>query len=333
MRISILLITLLLSSICQAQWKTGSDKNKFDGNYLFAQKSGKGGEFPFTKPNLIVTRFNSDEPNISISEVGYTGCNGTLSFAFNGSDEVYLFSTLTNSDKDAVFVSGTLSEISTLVNLFKEKATVYVRYDTSCGLNDYEFSLAGSSSAINFVVGEYYENKKKTIIDELELNMVTKKSLDSVNKIKIREETKQRRILDSISVFKTNIELDESSQKIKEGLLNDFKFEEIDSTEAPLKRLFTIKVKSMIKLNYVKQLFSSGAVVRNDIEKIFPSDNYIICNRFEEGCIRVDAVNKKNETTYKLFISRSELSKLSDDDYRIRILTNSWMELMKVANQ
>ena len=164
-----MLILLLLPLVISGQWKTSSGSNKFDGSYKAATVIGTGGEFPNKTPMLVLNRFGDNKPSIYLTDIGYTGCDdNVVRFSFNGSNEIYTSSsTSINENKDVVFIDS-FSEISMpdIIDLLKEKSTLHVRYTSSCMLNDYQFRLTGSNTAIKYVVGSYYDEQKLRINEE-----------------------------------------------------------------------------------------------------------------------------------------------------------------------
>lgn len=163
------LLIFLLPCIVLGQWKTNTGSNKFDDNYKSATVIGTGGEFPNEAPMLVINRISDNAPAIYLTDIGYTGCdNNVVQFSFNGKSEIYTSSsTSIDTNKDVVFIDG-FSEIAmfNIVDLLKEKSMLYVRYTNSCKQYDYKFKLTGSSDAIYYAVGSYYDDQKLSIAEE-----------------------------------------------------------------------------------------------------------------------------------------------------------------------
>ena len=141
-----------------SQWKTDSGDNKFDGQYKSCYVIGKGGSFPFNKPTLVISRFGERSPNIYLTDIGYTGCSrNTVRVAFNDDESILICDTPTpDLNKDSLFINSfSYTSIFDFIEMLMNKKTVYIRVVNSCGKTDYEFSLSGSSKAINFALGDY----------------------------------------------------------------------------------------------------------------------------------------------------------------------------------
>ena len=325
-----LLILILTIFNVYPQWKYSNGSNKFDGEYKSTYVVGKGEEWPYLKPQFHVNSFiNEGKPNIYISNIGYTGCDyATISFAFDGIDDILVYSASSNSDNDAAFVTGSIYEISNLINLLKEQTKAYVRYENNCGTTDYEFNLYGSTKAINYVVNGFYEN-------QIELRIKTrilKKELDSIKEIEYKKEIKQKEILDSINLIKSKIELDRKTLEFKDSLLSYFDYKGIEVSKTLLKNIIEFKINSTKRVYYCKTTFNSGNIIRNKQHSFFASDKHVIYNRIEEGCIRMGVLDESTGLQKTFFISREELSKLSED-YRIKALCDNWTKILELNSK
>lgn len=172
----LVLIILLIPFVLQSQWRTSSGSNKFDGNYKAATVIGSGGKYPYTKPTLVISKFDSSDPDIYLTNIGYTGCGKpSIEITFNNSDIIYTYESLSNRNNDKAFLSFSLSQttiyyksisLQDLMKKFKEKNKVYLRYANNCGADDFVFTLSGSTRAIDYVLGDYFKKLSK----EEELN-------------------------------------------------------------------------------------------------------------------------------------------------------------------
>lgn len=311
-----------------AQWKTSSGNNKFDGNFKQAYILGKGGSYPFNKPILHINRFNEGEPNLYLDNIGFTGCdNPSLSFAFDKSDEVFYFQAGSNVDNDAVFLSGTIREFSDLFKLFNEKSIVFVRHSNSCGQEDYEFSLSGSNKAIEYVISDFYTKKRI----ESEQNFEDSRKLDSVNKINKILKLKEKRKLDSLQSLKTKIKLDEKSLIFEKKLMQKFDFGNIGMSKSLLKPIMEFKISESTRAKYCKRIINFGLTYRDREILFYKSDSYRLWNRIDEGCMQMDILDSKGSLDKTIFISNTELQKLSDD-YRLKVISKNWIALINTED-
>jgi hypothetical protein len=173
----IIFLTLLLSSISiYSQWTYKSSKSDFDGNYKTSSVYGTGGKFPYTKPYLVVNKFENSSVNIYFSDAGYSGCDGRkVFFKFEGDEVIYETSYVGNgTDNDSWFISSFKNTTQhQFIYKLKNSSLLSVRIRSNCGSVDYKFGLRGSTKALNFVLGEKWgENKNKEI---LELNVLKEK--------------------------------------------------------------------------------------------------------------------------------------------------------------
>lgn len=168
--ITLSIIIVILTSIANGQnWKYTSKENAFDGKYCAASIIGKGGKYPFNNPSFVINFFEKDNTlNIYIADAGYAGCdNKKVIIKFNGDNNLYEFNATTNNDKDSWFLEFSYEDKENNISVFKllEKmkgnAKMHTRLISDCGHGDYEFSLNGSSSAINKVTSSYYAKVNK----------------------------------------------------------------------------------------------------------------------------------------------------------------------------
>ena len=84
------LFLLCSLTIFSQTWQISTRQNAFDGEFQRASVTGRGNNYPYNSPYLIINN-QEEEPTIYISDIGYTGCGGNvLWFAFDGK---VLFST------------------------------------------------------------------------------------------------------------------------------------------------------------------------------------------------------------------------------------------------
>jgi len=161
-----ILILLIPFNLSAQKWVYKLEKNAFDGDYKYAYITGKGGEFPYHQAKLVVNYYTkSSIANIYIADAGYAGCdNAVIYFKFDNNENIMSCLALTNDNKDVWFFSFENNEtIQAMLNILKTSKTLNVRLKSDCSQADYEFSLIGSTTAINFVCKEFFEEiKQKT---------------------------------------------------------------------------------------------------------------------------------------------------------------------------
>lgn len=337
------LFILLCFIICQVsygQWTFKKGGNKFDGEYKTASILGKGGEWPYTKPAFVINRFGEDEPNLYLASIGYTGCSSpTISFAFDGVDEILVFRSSSDKEKEAAFILGSAYEIQNLLKLLKSKSKFYVRYEDSCNKKDFEFSLSGSTNAINYVVGNYYDEYINRLEEKVEREIAESKRIDSIREVirkeKLIEKRKNdsiQRINDSIQAIKNKKRIDSLSKAFQAPLIDAFDFKGVSTFFRPLKTLFSFEVASTKEINYCIKKYPSGNSLVNKSQSLYKTERVEVKNRFENNCIRIDVYNGKSKNLgYSLFVSLDQLQRISDD-YHIKILESEWSTILKMHN-
>jgi hypothetical protein len=169
--LSALLITLTLTA---QSWTFSEGGNAFDGKYKTSSVIGKGTNYPYTKPSLVINKFEGEENiNFYISGGGYfqekTGISvlwvfdnepnkiySTYDWTISSDGKILFFREFNNPDGLARLKPIDIIDKLTLAN----KVTVRMKDDY--GSNDVVFSLSGSSKAINSVIPQ---DERKKIID------------------------------------------------------------------------------------------------------------------------------------------------------------------------
>lgn len=191
-----LLFLILQFPLIQGQsWTFKSGGDDFDGTYKTSSIVGKGSEFPYNKPLFVVNKFSDNvEPNVYLSDIGYTGCDDNqLIFVFDGERKYTISDLSTNREEDILFISKlywhddvigyrTDVPVAFLLDEIKRSSRMSVRFKNDCSQKDFYFTLAGSSKAIDFVLGPNWVEKqmqdfignKKTLLIE---------SINHINKI------------------------------------------------------------------------------------------------------------------------------------------------------
>lgn len=167
------LICCVISNFTFGQkWTYNSGNNPFDGNFVTSSIIGIGGKYPDNKPILKVNHFeNNNHLNIYLIDVGYAGCDNKIAYIkFDNESKIYTLPVLTNSDRDAWFLDFSIIDSPlTILELLKNLKTqnkVFIRISSDCGKSDLEFSLLGSTVAIDYILADY--NKCTKRINELE---------------------------------------------------------------------------------------------------------------------------------------------------------------------
>ena len=239
MKKKLFILTLLIASVSYSQsWNYQTITNDFDGKYKIARVYGTGGEYPYTKPDLVVVKRSNGAMDIYVSGVGYSGCdNRFVYFKFSGDEKKYEANYVSSgANSDAWFIKS-MKDISkgTLLTKFIKYNHVSVRIGSNCGLKDYRFSLAGSTKAISYVFGKNYilnlqkeQAKNKAILRDLEKE---KKKAD--DKKKKRELKYKKHVSEKIKKFNLTTDdkkrlLEKIIKKYSESEINLFKIDSIN---------------------------------------------------------------------------------------------------------
>lgn len=177
-------------------WRFKQVNSDFEGNYSVVYAEGSGGSFPYESPSFMINNIKGGL-NVYISGLGYTG-NGYnhLIFVFDGSRRYESTSDLVSasSDSESLFVSGARregkSEELSIYHLLYEVETssrMSVRFSNSYKTNTFSYRLDGSSAALSKMFGKNY--------------LSTIQETYNIQKFK---RTEKKRIIDSVSEFKTD---------------------------------------------------------------------------------------------------------------------------------
>ena len=172
-KLTILLLIIPLISFGQS-WTYEEGGNVFDGQFKTSSVKGKGANYPYTSPSLVINIFEGEQLNFYISGGGYfqekTGIGvlwvfdnepdkiySTYDWSISPNGEILFFREFNNPDG-----SGKLKPIDVIDKLtLGSKVTVRIKDDFSS--NDIVFSLNGSSKAINFVIPK--EKRQQMIVE------------------------------------------------------------------------------------------------------------------------------------------------------------------------
>lgn len=168
----------IINTVFSQTWNYSKGGDAFDGKYRTSSIEGIGDEFPYQDPSLIVNYFPDDKNlNVYLTDAGYAGCEGkTVKVKFNNDETIYVFNATTNSNEEIWFIheypyeysrSTEVIPVPELLEKMKKYHRMFVRISSDCGTNDLEFSLNGSSKAINFILPDNYFEKYEQKQQEL----------------------------------------------------------------------------------------------------------------------------------------------------------------------
>ena len=184
-------------------WKYSEGGNAFDGKYKTSIVTGVGTNFPYTKPSIVINKFEGKAINFYISGGGYfqdgTGIKvlwvfdnepdilySTYDYSISSDGKILFFSEFNNPDGAGKLKPIDIIEKLTLAN------KVTLRMSDDYGSNDIVFSLSGSSKAINFVIPK---EERQQMIDS---GLTERNALAVVEGKKAEAEGKNQLILDDL---------------------------------------------------------------------------------------------------------------------------------------
>ena len=144
-------------------WKYSEGGNAFDGKYRTSIVTGVGTNFPYTKPSIVINKFEGKSINFYISDGGFfqdgTGIRvlwvfdnepdilySVYDYSISSDGKILFFAEFNNPDGSGKLKPIDIIEKLTLAN------KVTLRMSDDYGSNDIVFSLRGSTKAINFVI-------------------------------------------------------------------------------------------------------------------------------------------------------------------------------------
>lgn len=237
MKISISLSALLITLTLTAQsWTFSKGGNAFDGTYKTSSVVGKGTEYPYKTPSLVINKFDNDKDKINfyLNGAGYhqddTGLSikwvfdnepqtiySSYSWSLSEDGKIIFFNRFNNPNEK----STKLEDIDIIDKLTKANK-VSIRVNDNYGSNDLVFSLSGSTKAINYVIPP--NERKKLLIAASE------------KRKQVLEDKKNKEILFEKLSEKLNLEMFEENsltklkEEIKEDLgLGKYSFSSVDN--------------------------------------------------------------------------------------------------------
>lgn len=267
---------LLLSYISHAQWRYDKKVDPIDGLTETVIASGRGGKFPYEKPNLVIRKINN-EIAMYISAMGSTAC-GSLKLTFSYGDpnnlmEFYLEDSVSG---DAAFIpQDDIIKVSRFIKLLKEKKIAYFRFSTRCSMNDFNISLSGSKSYLERILNEDFYKDVDLAIIERDKQIERKKKREEEKAKELEREAEELKlkkekasvILNKLYQDAVEIGLNEYSLKLlrakldrKEIILDDDLFEYVK---------FKVGEIDLSSLSEKNNKISLKIVLSNGKEKLF----------------------------------------------------------------
>ena len=185
-----LFFLFLIPSVLFGQsWRFFDGENAFDGKFVSAGIIGKGNDFPYLSPKLVLTKFEDSKYTLYLNDTGYypdeKDIRVELKFSANG--RLYeLWDFWLSRDQETIalesFINSETKEIISLnqmLDLFTKMNDVYMRVSDDYRSRDFYFSLSGSTASIIKVIP-----KLKDIVKDEKSKKASENILD--NKIKER---------------------------------------------------------------------------------------------------------------------------------------------------
>ena len=193
----ILLITILFCqmTISAQSWSFKSGGNAFDGKYKTSSIVGKGTDFPYNNPLLVINLFKEESLNFYISSAGYFQdlSETEVLWIFNNEpNTLYKSNTLSKSDDSKIiffddFINSNSNENLSRIEFIEKLKTankVNIRIKDKYGKNDLSFSLRGSTKAIDYVISKKFRDN--LIAYQKEIEKIAKDRLEEEIKINTR---------------------------------------------------------------------------------------------------------------------------------------------------
>ena len=142
------ILTMCISAISFGQWEYVQGENKFDGfSYEGAVVIGKG-SFPYTEPAFAIRNTSiSSVSEVLLFNVSHASDGDVVKMYIDDGDvRSYLIETSKDKELINILIGSDFEEIK---KELKSGKKLYIRLDTRGGNDKYEFSLGGSSLAIN----------------------------------------------------------------------------------------------------------------------------------------------------------------------------------------
>lgn len=158
-------LSLLCINLSSQAWTYSKGGDAFDGEYRTSTVTGKSDDATYNKPIFVVNNFaNTDRFNVYLGNVGYFCDNVRIRIKFDGSNIIYTANINATNKQETVFIES-IDYVDSKSNrivlgkfeyleMIQSKSKMYLRLDDDCDVLNIEFSLSGSTKAINYVYGE-----------------------------------------------------------------------------------------------------------------------------------------------------------------------------------
>ena len=248
----IIIILLLINSGSYGQWKYKTTNNPFDGQKKIGYIVGKGTNSNHKNPTLVVAKLvRTNTIEIYITDAGYLGNPKSypkILVKVDGKDKLkqYFGASSADNDKFTWFFDNydrlydnnkyRVSSIYQMLDIIIKQSILYIRLgdkDTK-SINDIEFSLKGSTRALNYVLGydwtinkqiEKEKKRKELLRKEDSIVREFKRKEDSILRVnknkKLREKLREKRLKDSISLVIRKERIKQNRLKCRK-LLSEF---------------------------------------------------------------------------------------------------------------
>lgn len=145
---TILILCLLFSFNINAQWVSKKIDNGFDSPYIIAYTNDNQHEF------LKLENYNGTVLfYISNTYICDDVVKVDISFLVNGEYQKYISTCKTSTNNETVFIVEDMNSNLEFLANFKAATSIKIRiHDTLCDTEIYEFSMSGSTAALNAVI-------------------------------------------------------------------------------------------------------------------------------------------------------------------------------------
>lgn len=175
---------IMFSTVSTSQWRYTEKNNEFDGKIKAATVIGKGNDYPYNNPKLILNHFVKTENfNLYISDAGYFNSGVDVIMVFDTEPNVFYksYNQTTSGNNKSIFIDEFYvnDDLDNRIGFYevlqklKSNNSISIRVEDKYGKNDLKFTLSGSTRAINLVVG--VERIKNALIE------VNEKKLQKIN--------------------------------------------------------------------------------------------------------------------------------------------------------
>lgn len=331
----IIFIAILLSQIMVSaqNWSFESGGNVFDGKYKTSSIKGKGTDFPYNNPLLVINLFKNESLNFYIADAGYFQnlSETNVLWIFNDElDTLYKSGNISKSDNNKIiffndFINTKSNEsISKLEFIEKLKTAnkVNVRIKDNYGKNDISFSLRASTKAINYVITKAY--KEKVLAEQKEVKKLIEeeknKKIAEVNRIKKLKEQENRKKLD-----KQNKINNKTIELLSSYDLDDSEKKEIIKEVTSVIQSYSIDINNIKKININIPLEGTTTLVLLYKYNKFIAEKNIDIPNYRKKIL--DALEKKGFNRMLSSLSKYDFSDIEIDRILKKINKKQFQEI------